>query len=247
MEFYLVDIQSISCDLPASNFSSADIDLLADEILASGGLIRPLVLKQQGIDNYQILHGQLAYYAAARAREKNPRAAEMVNAFVISPKVTSAVDRQMVLLNPQSIASTNSPVEDNSAIDAKFQHLESQFQRQIEQLQTNFQQQLSQLSSQLISALTDRVAVSNPPSSVPITSTAIDRPSVLQLLNTRSALELIREFKRSNISGAEKLANNIVTARDRQIDREFVSYDELISSVSGLGQKTLTKIISSWS
>ena len=84
--FGRADVSKITSDVPRSEFSEAKIEQLADLILQGGGVIRPLVLRQTGIDNYTVLDGHLEYYAAVRAREKDARRGEMVNAFIISKK-----------------------------------------------------------------------------------------------------------------------------------------------------------------
>ena len=48
--------------------------------------LRLLLLKTQtGINSYNVLVGDLEYYAAVRAKEKNPRQGEMINAVIVQP------------------------------------------------------------------------------------------------------------------------------------------------------------------
>lgn len=93
-----VDIISISSSIPKSKFKQANIEIIADSILTAGGLLRPLILRQIG-DRYTVIDGDLAYYAAVRAKEKDLRRAEMVNAFVITDDSESAVIAQLTLLS----------------------------------------------------------------------------------------------------------------------------------------------------
>ena len=85
-EFAKVDLKEINSDVSRSSFSEQEIEQLADSILKNDSLLRPLIVKQTGIESFIVLDGHLEFYAAVRAREKNPRQAEMVNSFVISPK-----------------------------------------------------------------------------------------------------------------------------------------------------------------
>ncbi|GBE92172.1 chromosome partitioning protein ParB [Nostoc cycadae] len=95
MKFYLVDVKDINSNIPRSNFAEADIDNLADMIIESGGIIRPLVLKPTDAETYTVIDGHFEYYAAVKAKEKNPRKGEMVNAFVISPKNEDTIFKQV--------------------------------------------------------------------------------------------------------------------------------------------------------
>jgi len=81
--FSLVDVKDITSNMTRSSFSEADLDRIAQMILDCEGIIRPLVLKLTG-QRVAVVDGHFEYYAAVRAREKDPRKGEMVNAFVIS-------------------------------------------------------------------------------------------------------------------------------------------------------------------
>ncbi|ALF56125.1 chromosome partitioning protein ParB [Nostoc piscinale CENA21] len=106
MKFYLVDVKDINSNIPRSNFSEADLDNLAEIILESGGIIRPLVLKPTDAENYTVIDGHFEYYAALKAKEKNPRKGEMVNAFVISPKNEDILLKQVAAFREFNYSNT---------------------------------------------------------------------------------------------------------------------------------------------
>ncbi|MBD6618114.1 chromosome partitioning protein ParB [Komarekiella sp. 'clone 1'] len=95
MEFYTVDVKNITCEVSRSNFTDDAVNSLADMIIESGGIIRPLILKATGLETYTVVDGYLEYYAAVKAREKNSRQCEMVNAFVISSKSEEKIAKQV--------------------------------------------------------------------------------------------------------------------------------------------------------
>jgi len=108
IKFSMVDVESVTSSVPRSNFDEAALDTLADMILESGGILKPLVLKNTGFEQYSVFDGHFEYYAAVRAREKNPREGETVNAFIILPENESAVVKQAATLtsfmNKDSVA-----------------------------------------------------------------------------------------------------------------------------------------------
>jgi hypothetical protein len=241
MKFYLVDIKDINSDLPRSHFNLTDIDDLAEAILASDGLIHPLVLKQQGIDKYSVVEGHLEYYAAVRAKEKNARQAEMVNAFVIPAKIEDAVKKQAQLFNhsrdrrdsrgkstsPNSISEANIP----SGNDTRITNLELRLEQRFNEIQSSLNDQIRQVN--------DRVTELESKSSKP------ENP--LELFNSLTEPQLAIKLQRSRIHGAEKLAKNIVTARHQQPHQQFSDYRSIVDSVKGLGEKTLLTTIDAWS
>jgi hypothetical protein len=95
---YFVDIKDISSDLPRSNFVESDLEQLASLILATDGLIRPLILKEIGGEKYTVIEGHREYYAALIAKEQNSSKAEMVNAFVINANIQSSAIEQLKLI-----------------------------------------------------------------------------------------------------------------------------------------------------
>ncbi len=82
----IVMVDDISSSVPRSTFPAATLDDAAELILEMGGLIRPLILQQDGIDSYIVVDGDLEYWAAVRAEEINPMEGETINAFVIKSK-----------------------------------------------------------------------------------------------------------------------------------------------------------------
>jgi outer membrane biosynthesis protein TonB len=95
---YFVDVKSISSTIPKSKFKKAEIDRLADAILAADGLLRPLILQQTGVEKYTVVEGHREYYAAVRAKEKDIKKAEMVNAFIIDANLQKSAIEQLDLL-----------------------------------------------------------------------------------------------------------------------------------------------------
>ncbi|MBE9209263.1 chromosome partitioning protein ParB [Nostoc sp. LEGE 06077] len=93
-DFLMVDVASVISNVPRSNFKEADLDNLADMILKSEGILRPLVLKKIGFEKYAVIDGHFEYYASVRAREKNPSEGEMVNSLIVSPNKEEVVLKQ---------------------------------------------------------------------------------------------------------------------------------------------------------
>ena len=96
-EFILV--KEINSNVPHSNFNDSDIQELAELILETEGLIRPITVRPSGIDSYEVIDGHLEYWAAVRAKEINPRDGEIIGAFVIEGKKAEAIEKQVKLLN----------------------------------------------------------------------------------------------------------------------------------------------------
>ena len=244
INFSLVDIKSITSDVPRSNFAEADLENLADIILESEGIIRPVVVKAIGIENFSVIDGHFEYYAAVRAKEKDARKGEMVNAFVISPKLEDLVIKQAAIIRGEE--SSEKPVQTSSStsdtsnishtsntdkLESRLQNLELRFEKQINELNSKIRQERETTNEEL-KQLENRI----PQPSHPLT-----------LINTLNTDELALKFQRSRISRAEKLSEAIIDARENKSNQKFLDYCDIVNSVKGLGDKTILTIIDEWS
>ena len=163
MRHFLVDVKSIRCDRSRSEFDRGTVERLADAILISGGLVKPLVLRPAGAMAYEVVDRHLEYWAAVRAREKDARAGEMVNSYVISQESVEAVEGQLAILRGTEAQGKHmsSPVRqpDTSAIDelaVRLSSIERALARTVtaEQLEGALQSLLSSVEAAIASAKT---------------------------------------------------------------------------------------------
>lgn len=237
IEFFTVDVVAISSNQPRSKFDAATIETLADAILAGGGLVRPLILKLSGIEEYTVISGDLEYYAAVRAREKDPRQAEMVNAFVVNPKTEAMIIQQLTQLDTQispseqfnSSQKLSESVPEISAVVSDSTWISSFENRLAELRETVFQAQRQQ----------------------DVRLTAIERQferetykSLLDLINRQTATKLPSELQRYGVD--VKKAAAIVEARQKQKTKTFESYEQLVKQTGGFGDTALRKAIDLW-
>jgi len=83
-EYYLSPVDQISASIKKGKYPGKDVDALANEILKAGMLVRPVVVKATGPNQYKLVSGEFEYLAARRAQQLNPRAAEMVSTIVLT-------------------------------------------------------------------------------------------------------------------------------------------------------------------
>ncbi len=167
---YFVDVKSISSTIPKSKFKKAEIDRLADAILAADGLLRPLILQQTGVEKYTVVEGHREYYAAVRAKEKDIKKAEMVNAFVIDANShKSAIDQLDLLTRSQPPTQIAEPTPDPQiftdllaeSIDRLLPTITAAISTQIQPLVaqlTNQQQILDTIKLELVNKSTGKIA-----------------------------------------------------------------------------------------
>ena len=237
-EYYLVDVKSITSKAPRSAFKVDEIDALAQSILAAGGLLSPLLLKQTGMESYEVLTGDLEYYAAARAKELNPRAAEMVNAFVVPNDLAETAVNQFDILKktPDSQApagkssETVVPSKKTGSFDnQRLTNLEARLEEMFGDIKNTRKQEMQQLEKR-ITALQQQLPTKVEP---------------LEVFNTASTTELLQKMNAAAIKGktAEKLISGIEKARKKS---PFISFKDVIKRVEGLGDGRMLTMLDAW-
>jgi hypothetical protein len=190
---FFIDVKNITSQVPIASFDKSLIEKLADAILANDGLIRPLIVTATGLEEYTVVVGDLEYYAAVRAKEKNIRKAEMVNAFAIPPNNQQAALDQLNLLagtQPAAIDLTKDrpvavPESKNTSIS--IEQLTSIISQQLQPLQqelTRINRQLAEQQQILASINTQRIE-------------SIDIPAEKSLITTLTTPAIVKPVAKS--------------------------------------------------
>jgi hypothetical protein len=288
---FFVNVKSIFCDVPRSNFVESELEQLADFILQTDGLIRPLILKEIGVQQYAVIRGHREYYGAVIAKERDLKKAEMVNAFILESEIQGIAIEQLNLLSEDRESSFDRTIDTNKEqdVDRLLPALASIISHQLQPLT----QQLSNITSELVKhkemlALLTRDSpvaipkvlekeekvikvplvevVTLPETIKPPTAIEIIKPVIipskkvkgkeksaqiapvgseiaLDLINRLSQTDLSLNMQQARIPSAVKLVTSIISARNKQPDKKFDSWETFISEVKGLGPKTAQTII----
>ncbi|NCS05834.1 MAG: chromosome partitioning protein ParB [Microcystis aeruginosa G13-07] len=163
-KFLRVDITDINPSVARETFSETELENLANLIIEMGGLIRPAILKKadnKKVDErYNIISGDLEYYASVIANKKVPDI-EMINAFVVDKEAENIALQQMQLLSPDKII--------DNPLELRMSNLEKRLETQLQAIREEYQKEIKRLEEKII--------VSPPP---PPPSSK----SILELLNT---------------------------------------------------------------
>lgn len=81
-KFFTVDVKNISGGKKPTNLSDDELEAIAQSQTKVGNML-PLVLRQTGLEQYEVVSGDAAITAGRRAKEINLRRNEMINAFII--------------------------------------------------------------------------------------------------------------------------------------------------------------------
>ncbi|WP_353259899.1 ParB N-terminal domain-containing protein [Prochlorothrix hollandica] len=241
--FYLVDLESIECTTPRSQFNVQRIDDLAHNLIETGSLLQPLVLEATGPESYRIISGEEGYYAGIRASEINAEI-EMVDAFVIEADKVEAANAQIRLMSgsvtsvpigsvPTDSATTDSATINNDVLqllNARISNLETRHDQDIRDLKVSYQKDIDYLQNKVAN----------------IEGNMSSKLKPLDMLNQLSEVDLFKALKKAGIPGKtlENLTKNIINARKTS---PFDSFTDVVSRTDKLGDKTMLKIIDTWS
>lgn len=91
----LVAVKKIKSPVSSSQFSEDELNRVAELILKVEGIINPLIIRRTSFESYEVVDGDFEYYAAAKAREIDPRKGEMISAFIIEPENEELITEQI--------------------------------------------------------------------------------------------------------------------------------------------------------
>ncbi|OKH23334.1 Rho termination factor N-terminal domain-containing protein [Chroogloeocystis siderophila] len=94
----LVAVKKIKSNIDASKFSEEELEQAANLILEAEGVINPLIIQRVSRDSYEVIDGDFEYYAAIKAKEKNPLQGEMIGAFIIDAESEDVIKKQVELI-----------------------------------------------------------------------------------------------------------------------------------------------------
>ncbi|MBE9245534.1 chromosome partitioning protein ParB [Microcystis aeruginosa LEGE 00239] len=222
-KFLRVDITDINPSVPRETFSEAELENLANLIIKMGGLIRPAILKKadnKKVDErYDIISGDLEYYASVIANQKVPEI-EMINAFVVDKEAESIALQQMKLLS-SSPGLITTPEKTNNPLELRMSNLEKRLETQLQAIREEYQKEIKRLEEKIIISPPSHPS---PPSK-----------SILELLNTCDANQL----NKARIPPAS--VNDFLKKRS---EKPFDSLEDILNRpVSGVKEKRLIKLV----
>ncbi|MBE5230277.1 MAG: chromosome partitioning protein ParB [Microcystis aeruginosa PMC 728.11] len=219
-KFLRVDITDINPSVPRETFSQTELENLANLIIEMGGLIRPAILKKadnKKVDErYDIISGDLEYYASVIANQKVPDI-EMINAFVVDKEAENIALQQMQLLSP-SPGLITTPEKIDNPLELRMSNLEKRLETQLQAIREEYQKEIKRLEEKII------ILPPPPPSK-----------SILELLNSCDANQL----KKAGIPPAS--VNDFLKKRS---EKPFDSLEDVLNRpVSGVKEKRLIKLV----
>ena len=151
-KFLRVDITDINPSVARETFSETELENLANLIIEMGGLIRPAILKKadnKKVDErYNIISGDLEYYASVIANKKVPDI-EMINAFVVDKEAENIALQQMQLLSAAPAIITT-PEEIYNSLELRMSNLEKLLETELQAIREEYQKEIKRLEEKII-------------------------------------------------------------------------------------------------
>ena len=236
----LVAVKKITSTVPRSSFRDDDLEKAAQLILQAEGVINPIILQRTSLKSYEVIEGDFEYYAAARAREIDPRTGEMIGAFIIEEENEEVIKKQVELLRKSKVVSVVEPTNpDSNALELRLTNLESRIENRISELKNQQATDRQKLENEL-TELKNQIPKKLEP---------------LDIFNNLSLPELAFRLRSAGLSEkkAAQIAESVAKERNKQ---KFNSLSDIVARVKikqgkrqikGISSEKMLEIISNWS
>ncbi len=226
----LVAVKKIKCNTPRSQFTDNEIEEAAKLILQAQGVINPLVVRRINLQSFEVVDGDFEYYAAARAREIEPRKGEMIGVFIIEAENEDILSKQVKAFRQhQKMLSNSSGVASSIMLDGVEIQLKNHETR-LEKKVSSFIKKLKTKHKRIASQVFDNpfIIYTNP----------------LDIFNNFNIIQLIALLAMVGFSErrASEIAQNIELERSK---KKFVSLNDIVERVKVKSGDKLVKGISS--
>jgi ParB family chromosome partitioning protein len=236
----LVAVKKITSSKPRSIFADDELEQAGRLILDSEGVINPIVVRRTSLQSYEVVDGDFEYYAAVRAREIDPRKGEMIGVFIIEPDNEEVLTKQVQLFRAPKAAISSVTAVSDGIDESRLNNMESRY--------TNTESRLTNLELRLEKRLSEfnedhKREIKNLNNRLKEIENIIPKPiEPLEALNTLSLSELTSKLRRINVNS--KIIEKIVSERQ---EGNYTSFSNIVERIKGLGDKTMLKIIDSFS
>ena len=220
-KFLRIDLDNISSSEALSSFEQNKLENLANLIIDMGGIVCPITLKQTGFEQYEILNGNLEYYASRIARERNS-SIETISSIVINHEYEDNAKQQIQLLR-SGLNAPKPDIENHPGIEnhPDIEKCLTEFRLNITNELQAMREEIKRLEEKII------ISAASPPPSPP-------SKSILELLNSCDANQLKKAGINRTVTG------NFIKVRK---DKLFISLDDITDRVDKMGAATLIKLI----
>lgn len=223
----LVAVKKITSKKPRSNFADNELEQAANLILDSEGVINPILVRRTSLQSYEVIDGDFEYYAAARAREIEPRKGEMIGVFIIEPENEEVLTKQVEVfrqqksdLSPQLILTSND----------------------LEKFLTNLESRIEKITKQLLDEATAKVNLQNQVKE--LHKQIENKVDTLKVFKTFTIVEIASTLRKVGFPAkkASQIAEKVEIERNKQ---QFKSLKDVVERVKIPQGKKMIKAISS--
>jgi hypothetical protein len=222
----LVAVKKITSLKPRSNFADHELEEAANLILESEGVINPIVVRRTSLQSYEIVDGDFEYYAAARAREIDPRKGEMIGVFIIEDENEEVLTKQVQLFRK---------AKGNDSGEVNFTA------KDLEKFLNNLESRFDKITKQLLEESITKLNLEN--ENKELKRKLADKVRPLEVFKKFDADKITKTLL--NAGFTSKKANQVALAVvDERKKKQFKSLNDVIERVKILYGKKIQKGIS---
>ncbi|MDZ8183906.1 MAG: hypothetical protein RMX96_03450 [Nostoc sp. ChiSLP02] len=223
----LVAVKKITSSKFRSIFAEDELEQAARLILDSEGIINPIIVRRTSLQSYEVVDGDFEYYAAARAREIDPRKGEMIGVFIIESENEETLIKQIEIFRQQKTDSSE---------------LTSFNFKDMGQFLTNLESRFEKITKQILEQATANAKLENEVKE--LKKQILDKTEPIEVFKTLNLTKIISKLQNAGFS--QKKASQIAEIVEAErMKKQFKSLNDVVERVKIPHGKKMIKAISS--
>jgi signal transduction histidine kinase len=218
---------------------AAAVEALAHTIIDLDGIVAIPVVRSVGIDEYELISGDLAYFAYLKARELSDKLPDRLSVFIANKKTDAAISRQLESLQliQQTAAATFHPDQlggsDTNDSSLRLNNLASRVDKGFERTSGAFEQ----LKHELLSAIDQKL-----PQPLP----ALD--AFNRILEPEVAHQIQHRLAFLGTKKAQKIVARLQSVKQQNPDNIFRNFAEVLGALEKgqLSPAKMLEVIDRW-
>lgn len=227
----IIDLDSIEINTEFPQIEEKSFLYLANSIAKLKGLLQIPIVKQLGIDSYELISGFLEYQAYLKALEINSELPDRIRVFIIDGSNETLIREQMKVIEDLKFFNLREDNQENSHLSISIKNLYSA----IEELKKDIRNTSAETKGELLQAIDSKLPTPLPPLEA---FNQIDNPKIATMVTQKMAF----------VQKHKSIIKRLKEIKEQDPNKKYHSFGEIIKALGKgyISKEKMLDVIDNW-